>query len=93
MGPDLKGKAGKLFAKVLKDWEGKSPVPFWRAAPEFDDSRLTPGQTESLEFTFPSSAASIRARLLYRKFWPEVIKQKGWPDDPWVVAEKTQTIK
>jgi hypothetical protein len=93
MGPELKGKSGKLFAKVLKDWEGKSPVPFWRAAPEFEDSRLTPGQTERLEFAFPPIAVSIRARLIYRKLWPEVIKQKGWPDMPWVVADKTRTIK
>jgi nitrate/TMAO reductase-like tetraheme cytochrome c subunit len=93
VGPELKGKSGMLFAKVLKDWEGNSPVPFWRAAPEFDDSRLTPGQTERLEFAFPPSAVSIRARLIYRKFWPEVIKQKGWLDTASVVADKTQIVK
>jgi Cytochrome c554 and c-prime len=92
-GPDVHNKAGKLFAKVLKDWEGKSPAPFWRAAPEFDDTRLQPGQTERVSFSFPPEAVTVKARLVYRKFWPEVTKLKGWPDDAWVVAEKTQALK
>jgi hypothetical protein len=92
-GPDVHKKAGKLFAKVLKDWEGRSPVPFWRAAPEFDDTRLQPGQTERLAFSFPPEAVTFKARLIYRKFWPEVTKEKGWPDDAWIVAEKNESIR
>lgn len=91
-GPDVHKKAGKLFAKVLKDWEGKSPAPFWRAAPEFDDTRLLPGQTERVSFSFPPEAVTLKARLVYRKFWSEVTRLKGWPDDAWVVAEKTQAL-
>jgi hypothetical protein len=80
-------KRDKLFAKVLKDWQGRSPVPFWRAAPEFEDNRLTPGKPERIEFSFPMGTAKVTAKLVYRKFWPETTRDKGWPDDAWVVAE------
>jgi hypothetical protein len=90
---DSDGKAlrqeKKVFAKVLKDFEGRSPAPFWRAAPEFDDNRLTPGKPERLEFSLPASTAKVTAKLVYRKFWPEVTREKGWPDDAWLVAEAT----
>jgi Carboxypeptidase regulatory-like domain/Cytochrome c554 and c-prime len=92
-GPDVHLKAGKLFAKVLKDWEGHAPAPFWRAMPEFEDTRLRPGQTEHVSFSFPAEAVTFKARLIYRKFWPEVTKQKGWPDDAWVVAEKHESVQ
>src|SRR5262249_34647051 len=72
------GERSKVFAKVLKDWQGRSPVPFWRAAPEFDDSRLPPGKRERVEFSFPAGAAKVTAKLVYRKFWPEAMREKGW---------------
>ncbi len=48
-GSDFNGKAGKLFAKILKDWDGKSPVPFWRAAPEFVDTSPDAGAVAAFE--------------------------------------------
>jgi hypothetical protein len=78
---DDAGKPGQLFAKVLKDFEGRSPVPFWRASPEFVDSRLTPGRIQRLEFRFPADVQPI-ARLIYRKSWSGT-----QPNPSWVVAE------
>jgi hypothetical protein len=31
----------------------------------------------------------LRARLLYRRFWQEVVRSKGWPDRDLLVAERT----
>jgi hypothetical protein len=36
---------------------------------------------------FPASAKSVRARLLYRRFWPEVADAKGWPDNETTVRD------
>jgi hypothetical protein len=91
-GSEWQGKPGKLFAKVLKDWEGRSPAPFWTAASEFDDSRLEPGKPDSTSFTFPASTATVRVKLVYRRFWPSVTKAKGWADDAMVVAEASKSI-
>lgn len=70
------GKPGHLFAKVLKDFEGRSPAPFWRASPEFTDTRLFPGKMERFEFVFPSNV-KVGAKLVYRK---------SWDDTGWVIA-------
>jgi len=31
----------------------------------------------------------MRLRLLYRRFWDEVAKTKGWPDDDIVIVDRT----
>ena len=79
--PDLAGKsqsghAGKLFAKQLCDFDGREPAPFWRAQPDFNDTRLKPGQPERSTFTFAGRAERVRVRLLYRRFWPSVADDK-----------------
>jgi len=79
----------KVFAKMLRDFDGKSPAPFWHAVPEFEDNRLTPGKPERVEFSLPAGAAKVTAKLVYRKFWPEVAREKGWPDEAWVIAEQS----
>jgi hypothetical protein len=87
-GGGLRGKAGKLYAKLLKDFDGRSPAPFWRADPEADDTRLSPSAPDRLHFQFPESAVRLRGRLLYRRFWAEVAASKGWPDNEILVAER-----
>src|SRR5262249_44593134 len=77
----IKAQPGRLYAKVLKDFDGHSPAPFWRAESRPEDTRLIPGQTDTGTWLFPASTRIIQARLLYRKFWPEVAAAKGWPDN------------
>jgi hypothetical protein len=88
-GPELAGRAGQLYAKVLTDFDGRSPAPFWIARPEVADSRLEPGKAQAAEFGFPAAARSVRVRVLYRRFWDEVRRTKGWPDDTVTVVEQT----
>lgn len=88
-GPELAGKPGKVFAKLLKDSDGKAPVPFWRAGAEPTDTRLRPGETERVAVAFPVSLHRVRVRLVYRRFWQEVAKAKGFPDGDTVVFDRT----
>jgi len=92
VGDEFHGISGKLFAKMLRDSEGRSPVPFWQATQEFTDTRLRPGIPERSTFSFPAEAAKISAKLVYRRFWPGVAKSKGWQDDTWIIVEMIEPI-
>jgi hypothetical protein len=88
-GPDLVGKPGQLFAKLLQDYDQHAPAPFWRAFPEARDTRLTPGQPERSVFVFPAHLGRLRVQVLYRRFWQEVARVKGWPDEDVSVFDRT----
>jgi hypothetical protein len=83
------GQPGRLYAKLLKDFDGHSPAPFWRADPELVDTRLVPGQADASVYTFPPGADRIRIRLVYRRFWQEIAEAKGWPDDEIILLDQT----
>jgi hypothetical protein len=87
-GPEWAGKAGKVYAKRLTDFDGKSPAPFWRAKPEVEDTRLIPEQTDSVRWRFPAGSRRLRIRLIYRRFWPDTAKAKGWPQDDITVLDQ-----
>jgi hypothetical protein len=88
-GKDMAGRAGRLYAKLLRDFDGHSPAPFWRADPEVTDTRLRPGETDRLEATFPPEVEQVRVRLLYRHSWPEVAEAKGWPDNEILILDRS----
>jgi hypothetical protein len=90
-GPELAGRPGRLYAKVLHDFAGHTPAPFWRADPDLTDTRLRPGQTDQSEFSFPSELRRVRVRLLYRRFWPQVAQAKGWPDNETVSLDEMRS--
>ncbi|HZU35428.1 MAG TPA: multiheme c-type cytochrome, partial [Gemmataceae bacterium] len=90
-GGQLVDQAGRLYARLLHD-ESSAPVPFWRADPDFEDTRLRPDQTNQSVFTFPPNAAQVRVRLLYRRFWPQVAGSKHWPDKDLVVLDRTRLV-
>jgi hypothetical protein len=81
--------AGRLYARLLKDFDGYSPAPFWRADPAVTDSRLVPGRPDRSAYDFPAAVERVRVRLLYRRFWPDTARDKGWPDNETVVFRKT----
>jgi hypothetical protein len=87
-GAGMAGLPGKLYAKQLADFQGCGPVPFWRASPHFQDTRLSPGQRERLEFAYPAALAEARVRLIYRRFWKETADAKRWPDTEILVVDK-----
>ena len=79
-GKELEGRPGKLYAKLLHDFDGRSPAPFWRADPDATDTRLEPGRTDETTYDFPPDLARVKVRVVYRRFWQEVVQSKRWPD-------------
>jgi len=92
-GKEVAGLPGRLYAKLLRDFAGQSPVPFWRADPAAVDTRLQPGVTDRNMFMFGAGVQQVRVRLLYRRFWPETVRVKGWPDRAVVVVEQTLAVE
>jgi hypothetical protein len=90
---DLAGRPGRLYAKLLTDFEDQAPAPFWRPCREPADTRLTPGVSDDTAFEYPAGLARLRVRLLYRRFWGEVTRAKGWPDGDVLVAERTLVVR
>jgi hypothetical protein len=86
-GKTYAGRAGRLYAKQLRDFDGRLPVPFWRARPETLDTRLSPGKDDVSTYRFGGRADRVRVRLVYRRFWEETVQTKGWPDDTLVVKQ------
>ncbi|MGH7170706.1 MAG: multiheme c-type cytochrome, partial [Gemmataceae bacterium] len=92
-GKEWAGRPGRLYARVLRDSKGRSPAPFWLAAPDPPtDTRLVPGQIAESLFSFPTSLSRLRLRVLYRRFWPEVARGKHWPEDELLVSEQEFTL-
>jgi hypothetical protein len=89
VGNEFAGRPGRLFAKVLRDFDGNSPAPFWRADANVDDLRLAPGQPEKETITYQGEAQCVRVRLLYRRIWPEVAQSKHWPDNEMTIIDRT----
>ncbi len=87
-GKSVAGKAGRVYAKQLKDFDGRSPVPFWRADPEVTDTRLEPGKPDVSAWRFPAATTQIRVRVWHRRFWPEVAEVKGWGDNEVLLLER-----
>ncbi len=93
VGDPLRGQPGELFARILVDSQGQSPVPFWRAESQLADTRLSPANPHTSSFGFPSSASHVRVQLIYRRFWDAVARIKAWPDNELVVYDKTWPIE
>jgi hypothetical protein len=88
-GKRFAGLPGRLYAKQLRDFDGEMPVPFWRAQPDVDDSRLVPGQPDHSSYRFPTGPNRVNVRLVYCRFWEQVAVLKGWPDNEVVIVDQT----
>ncbi|HEV3203220.1 MAG TPA: cytochrome c3 family protein [Gemmataceae bacterium] len=92
MAGEMAGLPGKVFAKQLYDFAGRGPVPFWRADPDFLDTRLWPGRPDRTDFSFPATADRLQIRLIYHRFWPSVAQEKAWPDNDMVLIDRVVNI-
>jgi hypothetical protein len=91
-GKDLAGLPGRLYAKLLQERGGRSPIPFWLPPADSSDTRLVPDRSDRRTFAFAGAAAQVRTRLLYRRFWQDMADAKGWPDNQVVVANHTAAV-
>ena len=88
-GPQWAGQPGRLYARILRDLDGHSPAPFWSAAPETPiDTRLKPDDADESAYRFPGDLERLRLRVLYRRFWPEVVRAKKWPDGDLLILDE-----
>jgi hypothetical protein len=88
-GKKLAGKPGFLYAKQLPNAKGQIPSPFWLPHDKLVDTRLQPEQADQQLFQFGPTTKQMRVRLIYRRFWHEVMVGKSWPDDAITVLDKT----
>jgi len=77
---------GRLYAKILRI---RRPQPRAVLARRFATRRhaLGAGPDRSEQLDVSEECALGQARLLYRKFWPEVALAKGWADNEMEVRE------
>jgi hypothetical protein len=89
LGEEFVGRPGRLMARLLHDFNGRAPVPFWLASPDPPpDTRLIPDRIQESRFLFPRRLERLRLRVWYRRFWPEVTQSKQWPKDDILVIEQ-----
>ena len=85
---EFAGKTGRMYARLLSDEHGRSPVPFW---PAHCPSRLTPGCHRRFQ-TCPGSRwtkrANVRVRVIHRRFWDATSKAKRRPNVDIVVIDR-----
>jgi hypothetical protein len=83
---------GKTFAKVLKDeWTGEAPTgAYWRPVSIVEDTRLKAMATDTTKYTFDlpaAQSAQVQVRLIYRRAFEALAKEKGWTDPDILMAE------
>jgi hypothetical protein len=83
------GSPGKGFAKILSElWTGISPTAaYWNPTRIVSDNRIPAFGSDTSTYTFAAPSAgkvTIRASLLFRRAFKELMQQKGWnvPDIP-----------
>ncbi len=81
---DYAGLPGRVFAKISEDAQGRRPVSFTEAVSIPIDTRLPALATDESRYSFrlPTGGATrVRARLVYRRAFRELVKQKAWERD------------
>ncbi len=94
---DLGGLPGKTFAKVLKDnWTGETPTgAFWRPLTLVEDTRLPAKATDTTHYSFDvpaGKAVTVKVRLIFRRAFYQLEKQKGWNDRDILMAHDTLQV-
>jgi hypothetical protein len=94
---DYAGQAGRYYAKVLEDeWTGEAPTgAYWRDIRLVEDTRLAAFATDVSQYAFAAPAegsTTVKARLIYRRAFQELMEQKGWDDPDITMEEETITV-
>jgi hypothetical protein len=84
----LAGRPGVFFGRLGADEQGRTPAPFWRIDGPITDSRLRPEGTNISRYAFATPPSAVRVRLVYRRFYDDVVRAKGWPDQDVIVCNQ-----
>lgn len=79
------GLPGKLFAKLIEDFDGNAPTFFTDAAAIVFDNRIPALATDAstYDFVVPGGGGDvvIRAELIYRRSFRTLVDAKQWTED------------
>jgi hypothetical protein len=96
-GANYAGQPGKGFAKILADSEGHSPVQDWKAAGILSDNRIAPFEKDISYYYFKaprgSSNIKVRTKLVYRRFFKETMKEKGFALNDIIMESDSMNFK
>lgn len=94
---DYAGRPGKGYARVLEElWTGVAPsVAYWNPTFVREDTRIPALATDFTHYEFRrrpgGGAVTVRARLVFRRAFRELAKQKKWaPDD--ILMEEAEAV-
>ena len=83
-------RPGRLFAKMFRGFDGTQPIADWTPGELAFDTRLAGDTSDRSTYAFRGGDdATVTARLIYRRFDPDVARQKRWPDNEVLVHETT----
>lgn len=90
---DYAGLPGKAFAKVLREvWTGVAPTgAYWNPTSVVSDNRLAALATDESRYAFTApreGEISVHVRLLFRRAFIELARQKGWETRDLLMAER-----
>ena len=73
---------GVYFAKILQQmWTNVTPTAaYWTPTKIVEDTRIPAGEVSPSAYAFeaPEGAVEIRAELVFRRGYYELMEQKGW---------------
>lgn len=92
------GLPGKAFAKLLREvWTGAAPTgAYWNPTSVVSDNRLAALSTDESRYVFAAPGndeASVHVRLLFRRAFIALARQKGWKTQDLVMAEQRLRVR
>ncbi len=92
---DLAHGAGRVYAKVLAElWTDASPTgAYWNPIRVVSDTRIPAKATDESHYRFlaPAEDAAVTVRLIYRRAFYALARQKGW-DIPDILMKRSHVI-
>ncbi len=91
------GEAGMVYAKVLAEqWTNTSPTAaYWNPTYLVSDNRLAPFEEDITNYEFqinPDAPVNIHVKLIYRRAFFGLMKQKGWQVPDILMEEEVMEI-
>ncbi|MCD6290223.1 MAG: hypothetical protein J7M34_06935, partial [Anaerolineae bacterium] len=95
---DYAQKPGRFYAKILEDqWTGEVPTSaYWRPVRVVTDTRIVAMATDVSDYVFATpekGPATVRAKLIYRRALPRLMRLKGWTDPDLVMKDETVVVE
>ncbi len=79
------GLPGRVYAKINRSASGGAPTFFTEATSILADNRIAARATDTTSYLFANTSTSgriaVRARLIYRRAWRDLVDAKQWITD------------